>query len=330
MRSIYNNYMKSFRHTLSIDVRRLRLLRELRVHSTIGATASALHLTPSAISQQIAGLSRDLGISLLARRGRGVQLTPQAELLLEHAAVVDAQLERARADLAAMEQGLVGRVAIGAFATAISGLVAPAVLRLRRERPRLRPWIDEIEAPECFTCLERGEIDLAVTVDFESGPHRDDVRYHRRELLDDPLLVALPAHHALASRASIDLRALARERWIIGAARGPCREAGLAACAAAGFNPHVAQRVNDWSALLRLTAADCGVALIPRLAIATGSLRGVVLRPVSGSTRPSRHIYAAVRAGAERSPILAAVLSTLQAVAAGCMRAGVKPRPRRA
>lgn len=155
---------------------------------------------------------------------------------------------------------------------------------------------------------------------------RDDVRYHRRELLDDPLLVALCQHHALASRASIDLRALARERWIIGAARGPCREAGLAACAAAGFNPDVAQRVNDWAALLRLTAADCGVALIPRLAINTGSLRGVVLRQVRGPTRPSRHIYAAVRSGAERSPILAPVLSALQVSAVERIRPAARPR----
>lgn len=93
--------MKSFRRDLSIDVRRLRLLRELRAHSTIGATARALHLTPSAVSQQIAGLSRDLGVPMLAPRGRGVRLTPQAELLLEHAALIDAQLERARADLSA-------------------------------------------------------------------------------------------------------------------------------------------------------------------------------------------------------------------------------------
>jgi len=174
---------------------------------TIGATAHASHLTPSAISQQIAGLSRDLGAPLLAPRGRGVRLTPQAELLLEHAALVDAQLERARADLSAMEQGLVGRVAIGAFATAISGLVAPAVLQLRDQRPRLSLWIEEIDAPECFTRLDRGDLDLVVTVDFESGPHRDDVRYDRCELLDDPLLVALYEHHALARRASIDLRA---------------------------------------------------------------------------------------------------------------------------
>jgi len=125
--------------TFMIDIRRFRVLRELRERGTIGATANALSLTPSAISQQIACLSRELGVPLLTPHGRGVRLTPQAQLLLEHAAAVDAQLERARADLAAFDEGTVGRVAVGAFATAISGLVAPALARLRRERPRLRP-----------------------------------------------------------------------------------------------------------------------------------------------------------------------------------------------
>lgn len=95
------------------------------------------------------------------------------------------------------------------------------------------------------------------------------------------------------------------------------------------FNPNVAQRVNDWAALLRWIAAHCELALIPRLAIDTGTLRGVALRPISGPARPSRHIYAAVRAGAERSLLRAPVLSSLQAVAAECMHAPLAPQARR-
>ena len=307
--------MKSFRQGLIVDVRRLRVLGELKSRSTIGATARALNLTPSAISQQIAALSRDIGVPLLAPHGRGVRLTPQAQLLLEHAALVDAQLERARADLAAMAGGAIGRVALGAFATAVSGLVATALTHLQRQRPGIRLSIEETEAPECFTCLDRGDLDIAITVDYGSGPHHGDVRYHRQELLDDPLLVAVPERHPLARRKSIDLRALAKEHWIVGAVHGPCREAGLAACAAAGFNPDVAHRVNDWTALVRLVAAGCGVALIPYLAVDAGRLCGVALRPPTGRGRPGRHIYAAVRAGAERSPVIASVLSALVAAA---------------
>jgi DNA-binding transcriptional LysR family regulator len=310
--------MKPFRSPLTIDVRRLRVLRELQARSTIGATAQALHLTPSAISQQIAALSRDLGVPLLAPHGRRVRLTPQAHLLLEHATLIDAQLERARSDLAAMEQGAIGRFALGAFATALSGVVAPAVGRLAREQPGIRLSVEETEAPECFTRLDRGDLDIAITVDYRSAPHRDDVRFQRVELLDDPLLVALPKGHAQARQRAINLRGLAKERWILGASQGPCREAALAACAAAGFNPEIVHRVNDWSALMRLVAAGCGVGLIPHLGVGAHAMHDVVIRPLAGRSRPSRHLYAAVRAGAERSPAMAHVLAALVATAREC------------
>jgi DNA-binding transcriptional LysR family regulator len=306
--------MESSTSTFTIDIRRLRVLRELRQRGTIGATAKALCLTPSAISQQIASLSREVGVPLLSPQGRGVRLTQQAELLLDHASAIDVQLERARADLAAFEEGAVGRVAVGAFATAITGLVAPALQRLRRERPRLRLAVQETGA-ECFTRLDRGELDVVITVDHRGGPPRGDRRYARWDLLDDELLVAVPHGHPLAGKRSIDLLALADEPWIVGGTGGPCQESGLAACAAAGFAPDVVHRVDDWSALLRLVAAGCGVGLVPALAVASMPPADVVLRPPGGAQRPCRHLYAAMRAGAERSPCIAPVVTALLAIA---------------
>jgi len=301
--------MEPTNSTFTIDIRRLRVLRELRQRGTIGATAKALALTPSAISQQLSALAREIGAPLLAPQGRGVRLTPQAELLLEHGSAIDAQLERARADLAALEEGVVGRVVIGAFGTAITGVVAPAIERLRRERPRLRLAVRE-QGPECFALLDRGELDLAISVDHRGGPTRGDPRYARWELLDDPLLVALPAGHRRAGAAAVDLLALAGEPWIMGGIGGPCREVAPAACAAAGFTPDVAHEVDDWGAALCLVAAGCGVSLVPELA--TRSLpRGVVLRAPAGPHRPRRHLFAAARSGAQRLPAVAAVVAAL-------------------
>lgn len=330
--SIYNIRMHSFRKNLTLDVRRLRLLREFKSRSTIVATARALHLTPSAISQQIAALSRDVGVPLLTPHGRGARLTPQAELLLEHATLVDAQLERARADLAAMETGAIGRVVVGAFATVVSSVVAAALSRLKEQHPGIRMLIEEIEAPECFTRLDQGDLDLLITVDYRAGPHRGDPRYHRTELLDDPLWVVLPRRHRLARMSAIDLADLAYERWNIGASHGPCLEAALTACAAAGFNPGVDHRMNDWSALVRLVAAGCGVALVPQLALDGSQLRDVAARPVMGSSRPNRHIYAAVRSGTELSPAIAAALAALVTAAserAAAMKSGPVKRGKR-
>jgi DNA-binding transcriptional LysR family regulator len=306
--------MEPFSDVLTIDVRRLRVLRELRQRGTVGATAAALNLTPSAISQQLAALSRETGVPLLAPQGRRVRLTPQALLLLDHAAAIEAQLERARADLAAFRQGSAGRVNLGAFATAIAGIVAPALERLRRERPGLVLSVMETEAPECFTRLDAGDLDLVITVDHRHGPSRGDPRYRRVELLDDPLLAALPAGHPLAAAGQVALQDLAQEPWILGAMRGPCQDVAMAAWAGCGFTPAIAHHANDWGAVFALVAAGCGVALVPRMATGAGAPPGVVLRVPAGPQVPGRHLYAAVRAGSERHPSLAPVLAALEAV----------------
>jgi DNA-binding transcriptional LysR family regulator len=137
----------------------------------------------------------------------------------------------------------------------------------------------------------------------------------RWDLLNDHLLVAVPQGHPLAGKKSIDLLALADEPWIVGGIGGPCQEAGLAACAAAGFAPDIVHRVDDWGALLRLVAVGCGVGLVPELAMGSALPAGIVLRPPSGPQRPCRHLYAAVRAGAERSPCIAPVVAAILAAA---------------
>jgi DNA-binding transcriptional LysR family regulator len=295
----------------TIDIRRLWVLRELRQKGTVGATAQALNITPSGVSQQIAALGRELGVPLLAPQGRGVRLTPQAQLLLEHAAVISHQLESARAELAAFAQGTAGQVGIGGFASAITALVAPALIRLRQERPRLELRVQEIQAPECFTRLDAGDLDLVIAVDYHGGPTHGDIRFHRCDLLDDPLLAALPAGHPLAAQPVVALQDLAGESWVAGAMHGPCHEVALAACTAAGFNPNLRHAIDDWAVVLTLVAAHCGVALVPRLGVPTGDHPGVVIRPLGGPQRPSRHIYAAVRAGSEANPTLAPVLAAL-------------------
>lgn len=308
--------MKPFSLDFTIDLRRLRVLRELRERGTVAATAEALNLTPSAVSQQIANLSRETGIPLLTPQGRGVRLTPQATLLLQHAAIVDAQMERARADLAAFHEGLAGRVTLGGFATAITCLVAPALTRLRRTHPRLDISVLEVEAPDCFTRLDVGDLDLVIAVDYPGGPLRQDPRYSRRDLLHDPFQVALPARHRLAARKTLEMRELAEETWILGGSTsGPCQATSLAACTGAGFTPDVRYRTSDWTATFALVAAGCGVALIPRLALPPQPPKGILLKPLSGDQRPSRHLYTAIRAGSDTLPSLVPVLDALQAIA---------------
>ncbi len=123
--------MQTISRDFTFDLRRLRVLQALEQRGTVAATAEALHLTPSAVSQQLAGLSRDVGVQLLEKHGRGVRLTGPARVLLGHASVVQEQLELARADLAAWQEGVIGEVRVAGMSTAISAVVAPAIAQLR-------------------------------------------------------------------------------------------------------------------------------------------------------------------------------------------------------
>lgn len=299
-----------------IDVRRLRVLRELRQRRTVAATASAVHLTPSAVSQQLAALAREVGAPLTVRHGRGVRLTPQALLLLDHASAMLAQMERARADLDAFGDRDGRPVTIGAFATVIANLVAPALGVLRRAGSRARVVVREVNAPESLAALDAGDLDLIVTVDYHGGPHRTDARYARRDLLLDPYDAVLPATHRLAGRRTIKLAELAEETWILGAR--PCADVTRAVCISAGFSVDVRHDVEDWAAVFALVAAGAGIALAPRLAAAADA-EGVVLCRLAGAPA-SRNIYAAVRAGGERSPAIVAVLAALEKAARAAHR----------
>src|ERR671926_920530 len=121
-----------------LDLRRLRLLHELRDRGTIAAVADALQFTPSAVSQQLAQLEREAGVPLLERAGRGVRLTDAALVLVGHADALLERAELAEADLAAAAGTVAGRARIAGFQSVVLRLAIPAINALARDAPRLR------------------------------------------------------------------------------------------------------------------------------------------------------------------------------------------------
>ncbi|MEC4014888.1 LysR family transcriptional regulator [Streptomyces sp. H27-D2] len=297
------------------EIRKLHILRTLSELGTVTATAEALRMTPSAVSQQLSGLAKQLGVVLLEAHGRRVRLTDAAHLVLRHAEAVFAQLERADAELAGYLQGEAGQVRVGAFSTSIPALVVPAVLELRRSHPGLTVSVREAEAAEAYELLSAGAVELALSLAAHAPTPRDP-KFTRIELLADPLDVALPAGHPLVSAAGLRLADLAGEPWIFGSS-GPWSEITRAACEAAGFVPEQAHAAADWSAILAMVGAGLGVALVPRMAVAVavaGPAAGVAVR-VLHADQPRRHVVAAVRRGAEEAPGLARVLGALRQAA---------------
>ncbi len=144
-----------------LDVRRLRLLRELARRGTIAAVAEALAFSPSAVSQQLGVLEREAGLPLLERTGRRVRLTPAGQNLVLHAEAVLERLERADADLAAARGGLSGALRIGAFPTATRAIVPAALVALARLHPGLEPMVRETDPAEVAHALRAGDLDVA-------------------------------------------------------------------------------------------------------------------------------------------------------------------------
>jgi DNA-binding transcriptional LysR family regulator len=306
--------MESDSLDFTIDLRKVRLLRELARRGTVSATASALHLSPSAVSQQLAGLSREVGVPLLERHGRGVSLTGQARLLLSHVDAVQEQLHLTRAALSSWSSGTVGEVRIASLATGIGALVAPAIARARVERPTLTVSATEADGNDALALLDAGEVDLIITSDFVGAPIRHDARYHRTDLIADILDAVLPMGHPLANLQGVRLGDLAGEVWVGAEPGDSCGHIISGVCAAAGFVPDTRHRCKEWDAVAALVSAGAGVALIPRLAFPLRQ-RDVVICPVLGQPA-ARVLFALTRAGTQLDPGTAAVIAMLGDVAA--------------
>lgn len=315
-----------------LDVRRLRLLRELAYRGTIAAVADALSFTPSAVSQQLAVLEREAGVGLIERSGRRVSITPAGHGLIRHAEVVLAELERAAAELAAARQAS-GPVRIGTFATAAQVIVPAALRELAVACPGIEPMVTELDPAHVASALRAGELDLALVQEYDFVPAATAPGLSSRPLCREHMYLAVAAGQAAAedgapadagqagagaadSPAGLGvLAARADQAWITATPGTLCHAMTIRACQIAGFEPRVRHQVDDFGTVLTLVAAGHGSALVPELAIAAAPA-GVMLRrlPVR------RHTRIACRRGAERHPAVAAVSAALLAAVPAALR----------
>lgn len=295
--------------------RRLQTLRAIHQYGTVTAASNALHLTPSAVSQQIRQLATDLGVELLEHRGRNVRLTDAALTLVEHADALFVRWEQARADLAQRGNGSTGVLRISGFPTAVAGVIAPAAARLRAQCPHLSLRVSEVETNESFDLLLADEVDIALVAPTPISPPLSDPRFDQELLFDDELEhLLVPADHDLAARDTVALADAAHEPWIV-PAPGTCDwyDLTLVACTSAGFTPAIAHHAKEWMAVSALVAHGLGVALVPQLAHIPPD-DPVVRIPISGQPRPARRVVTCMRGGSRDHPLIRLGLDALRAV----------------
>jgi DNA-binding transcriptional LysR family regulator len=307
-----------------LDLRRLRLLRELRDRGTVGAVAAALGYSPSAVSQQLRVLEAETDAALLERAGRRVRLTDAGRTLARHADRLLAAAEEAEAEVAAATGGVGGTVRIAAFQTATLALVPAALTSLAEAHPHLRVEVLEAEPEAALHALGLGELDLVIADEWEYVPRAGDEGLLREELLREGVRLVLPRDHPLARPGgAVPTAELAGAAWACGSPPSAhdrlvdrtCRTLG-------GFIPDVRHRSTDLLVLLALVRGGHAVTLLPDLVRAeedpTLAVRDLAEGPLT------RLVFTAVRTASANRPALRAVQAALREATPG--RAQRSPR----
>lgn len=290
-----------------LDVKRLRVLREVARQGSFSAAAEALSYTQSAISQQIAALERETSTSLVERGARGIRMTDAGEALVRHADAILTRICDAEAELDAIAGLRGGTVRLASFATAGSTFVPHAIATFHERHPAVEISLKEADPEDSVPALKAGQLDIAIL--FEPHGAGDLTDLDKVHLLEDPMSVVLPQDHPLAAKAKIRLKDLEGESWVQTTASCPVCLIVADQCRAAGFEPRVAFESDDYLTVQGLVAAGVGVAMIPSLGLAAYR-PDVAIRPVTG-VPPKREIVAASLPGSRRAPATQAMLDVL-------------------
>jgi DNA-binding transcriptional LysR family regulator len=297
-----------------MDVQRLRVLRELADRGSVTAVAAALSFTPSAVSQQLKALSREIGMPLTEPAGRGLRLTDAGHALVAEAEAVLTALARAEATVERLRTTPRGLVRMALFPSG-ARMILPGLLRRLDALPEVGLHCRDVDLTPADVPALTADFDIVVSHRDETGPPPATERWLVVPLLREPLDVVLPPGHPLAARPQLRLDELADEAWISVEVGWPVDDVLRTIAVRTGHTPRVVQRFNDFSVTAELVAAGHGIALLPRYSIHDqGGLR-LVRRPLAG-VRAARLVEAVLRTSVAERPAVSAVLEALRAEAA--------------
>jgi DNA-binding transcriptional LysR family regulator len=296
-----------------LQLERLQALDAVSSFGSVTGAAAALHLTPSAVSQQLAKLQRDVGQRLVEPYGRGVRLTAAGTLLARRAHAILSEVENAESELDRQRNHVIGNLEIAGFATAARAILPQAVARLRKEHEHLRLRVSERQPDEAIRLVVAGHLDIAVVNDWMDAPLVVPDAIERLLIMSDAVDLAVPADHPLAQRTSVEITELCAEPWITWPHGAICHEWLTQTLRQHGLTAEVTHTAEEHQTQLAMVAAGLGIAVIPRLG--RGTIEGVSI--VSLKPAFSRQIYAIWRTLASERPAIAVTVSAIREVAHG-------------
>jgi DNA-binding transcriptional LysR family regulator len=297
-----------------MELRHLRYFRAVAEERHFGRAATRLHMAQPPLSQQIKQLEDELGVRLLRRTTRRVDLTPAGEAYLVRVRSILDAVDAAGDEAQRIGSGLEGRLVVGCVGSATYSLL-PALARALREQ---LPGVDfgfrgEMLSPDQVAALRDGSIDLGLLRPLGDLDAHADLAWH--VLRRDRYVVALPEGHRLAGRARVRVTDLRDEGLVVHSGRGrsAMHDAVVGLCRRAGFEPTIRHEVAETSTLVTFVAAGLGVAVVPE-PVAELGVAGATYRPLVGGTRMD---LLAVTRRDDDSAALARTLAVLRAQVGG-------------
>ena len=290
-----------------LHLERLQALHAVSTFGSVTGAAEALRLTPSAVSQQLGKLQRDVGQRLIEPYGRGVRLTPAGTLLAQRAHAILSEVENAESELDRQRNHVIGDLEIAGFATAARAILPQTVARLRKQHPQLKLRVSERQPDEAIRLVVAGHLDLALVNDWMNAPLVLPDGVQRALIMNDPVDLAVPADHPLAGRPSVELTELSAEPWITWPYGAICHEWLTQTLRQHGLTPEVTHTAEEHQTQLAMVAAGLGIAVMPRLG--RGPAEGVAIITLKPSF--SRQIYAIWRTLASDRPAIAVTVSAI-------------------
>jgi DNA-binding transcriptional LysR family regulator len=294
-----------------LSTHRLRILSELRRRGTLGKVAVALTYSPSAISQQLALLEHEVGAKLVEPVGRGVRLTPQGELLADHAERILRDVEEAEAALSVSRRTTAGRFRMAVFQTAALTVMPMVLTELRRKHPGLTVRLAEFQPEFFIPALIAYDYDLVLGVEYEGQELPRDESVDQEDLLRDPIAIVTSTDTEVAAGSGAgSLRDLEHAPWVMESVGKAGRRWAQGICRRAGFEPDVRFESDDYIVHGAIVSAGHAVGMLPRLLLSRHD--STRLRTIELPGSPTRRVFTAVRAGASDRPAIKAIRLALR------------------
>jgi DNA-binding transcriptional LysR family regulator len=294
-----------------LNVPRLRVLYELSRRGSVSAVADALWLTPSAVSQQLSALEREVGLDLVERVGRGVRPTEAGRRLALEAERILAAVDTAQSTVDELASAQPAALRVAAFPSVVLGLLAPALAIMRAADAVRGVNVFEVEGAAGLDRVRLGHADVAVVDDWGWHLGTEHRGVEITPLMSDPLLVLLPGSHPLGASARVRWADLADSDWVVEPDDTLFSQQVADHCRRAGFEPRVRARVRDFGTQAALVHALGLVTVLPRTAVHPAA--GIIARPLLPDVQ--RRLMIVTRDTVAEHPHVAELVRALQQVA---------------